>query len=512
MPEFLSPGHYVTEAEPQVVTIAGVPTSTAALIGVAEKGPIGQAVLVTSWTDFVDKFGGFTSNGWLAYAAYGLFLNKRGARAYVVRTAHYTDPSDPTTLTAKKATLTLQDRTTTPVNTLQVDAASEGTWGNRLKIKVEDATKDAANKFKLTVLETVNGQDVVREVFDELSMTDTDADYVETRINGVSKYITVTDLASATAAPNDKPATGTFSLTGGDDGLTGLADTDYIGSSAGRTGLYALDVVPESLLIAVPGVATTAVQNGVLDYCAGRKDCFAILDPPFGNTPDQIKTYVETTAGLNSSYGAFYYPNVKILDPLTGKEKVVPPSGFVIGAYARTDGDKGVWKVAAGIEDGRLAGVIGLETDLVNDKAVRDVLYPARINPICFLRGYGIRVYGARTLDGSKEFPYINERRTFIYCEKSINEGTQFAEFENNEPGLWKKLTRSIKSFLLTVWRQGGLRGEKPQDAFVVKIDEELNTQEFIDQGIVRGLIGLATQRPAEFIWFEFQRKIQTEG
>jgi len=511
MPEFLSPGHLVTEAPPQVVTIPGAPTSTAALIGIAEKGPIGKAELVTSWADFVKKFGSFISNGWLAYAAYGLFLNKRGARVYVVRTAHYTDPGDPTTLTAVKATVTLQDRAATPVNTLQVDALNEGAWGNRLKVRISDATKDSANKFKLEVLETVNGQDVVREIFDELSMDDTSTDFVESRINGKSQYITVTDLDSSTAAPNDRPAAGTFPLANGDDGLTGLADTDFIGSAAGRTGLYALDVIDESLLIAVPGVATSAVQNGVLDYCAGRGDCFAVLDPPFGNTPDEVKTYVETTAGFNSSYGAFYYPNVKIMDPATGKEKVVPPSGFIIGAYARTDGIKGVWKVAAGIEDGLLAGVIGLETDLVNDKGIRDILYPARINPIPFLRGYGIRAYGARTLDGSGSFPYINERRTFIFCEKSIEEGTQFAEFENNEPGLWKRLTRSINAFLLGVWKQGGLKGASPQEAFMVKIDEELNTQETIDQGLLRGRIGLATHRPAEFIWFEFERKLQAE-
>ncbi|MDI3548128.1 MAG: uncharacterized protein PWR10_1780 [Halanaerobiales bacterium] len=511
MPEFLSPGHTITEAAPQVVTIPGAPTSTAALIGIAEKGPIGKAELVTNWTDFVKKFGSFISNGWLAYAAYGLFLNKRGARVYVVRTAHYTDPSDPATLTAVKATVTLEDRAATPVNTLKVDALTEGTWGNRLKIMISDATKDSTNKFKLEVLETVNGQDVLRETFDELSMDDTSIDYVENRINSKSQYITVTDLDSATAAPDDRPTAGTFTLANGDDGLTGLTDVDYIGSAAGRTGLYALDVVNESLLIAVPGITTSAVQNAALDYAAGRKDCFVVLDPPMGNTPDEVKTYVETTAGLNSNYGAFYYPNVKIMDPVTAKEKVVPPSGFIIGAYARTDGEKGVWKVAAGIEDGRLAGVIGLETELVNDKGIRDILYPARINPIPFLRGYGIRVYGARTLDGSGGFPYINERRTFIFCEKSIDEGTQFAEFENNEPGLWKRLTRSINAFLLGVWKQGGLKGATPQEAFFVKIDEELNTPETIDQGLLRGRIGLATHRPAEFIWFEFERKLQTE-
>lgn len=510
MPEFLSPGHTITEAAPQVVTIPGVPTSTAALIGITEKGPIGKAELVTSWTDFVQKFGSFISNGWVAYAAYGLFKNKRGARVYVVRTAHYTDLSDPATLTAKKASVTLKDRASSPVDTLEVFALNEGTWGNRLKVTISDAASD--EKFKLEVLETVNGQDIVREIWNDLTMDESSTDYVEARINGKSQYIFVNDLESASEAPANMPAVvENAALTDGDDGLVGLTDMDYIGSPAGRNGLYALDVIDDSLLIAIPGVTTSAVQHAALEYAAGRGDCFVILDPPMGNTPDEVITYVRITAGFNSNYGAFYYPNVKILDPMSNKEKVVPPSGFIIGAYARTDGNKGVWKVAAGIEDGQLAGVIGLETDLVNDKGIRDILYPARINPIAFIRSYGIRVYGARTLDGSGAFPYINERRTFIFCEKSIDEGTQFAEFENNEPGLWQRLTRTINAFLLGVWRQGGLKGDTPQEAFFVKIDEELNTQEIIDQGLLRGRIGLATHRPAEFIWFEFERKLQTE-
>lgn len=508
MAEKLSPGHYISEAPPQVVTIAGTPTSTAALVGVAEKGPIGQAVLVTSWTEFQRKFGGFIPTGWLAYAAYGLFLNKPGARVYVVRTAHYTDVNDPATLTAIKASVTLKDRAGVPVDTLKVDALTHGTWGNRLKVAIAD---NGANRFDLKVLESVGGQDVQREAFVGLSMDPADPSYVEAAINGKSEYITVDDLNSATAPPNDRPAVGTFALSGGNDGLTGLTDADYVGSSAGRTGLHALDVVSEGLLLAIPGVATAGAQTGLLAYAAGRGDCFAVLDPPVGLTPDGMVNYVTTTAGLNSTYGAIYYPNVVIQDPASGASKVVPPSGFVIGAYARTDGipGKGVYKVAAGVQDGRIDGVIGLETDLVNDKAVRDVLYPKRINPIAFFRGFGIRLYGARTLDGTGMFPFINERRTFLYCEKSIVEGTQFAEFENNEPGLWKRLSRSVTSFLLGVWREGGLKGDTPEQAFYVKIDAETNPQDVIDRGIVRGRIGLATHRPAEFIEFTFERYVQ---
>jgi len=503
MPEFLSPGHFVTEEDPQVTTILGVPTSTCALIGVAEKGPIGVATLCTSYSDFREKFGRFTPSGWLAYAGYGLYLNQPSARVYVVRVAHYTDVNDPATLTAIASTGTIKDRATpTAANTLKVKASSPGTWGDKLKVRISDST--TTGKFNLEVLETISSGDVVRERFEALSMEDGAADYVETKINGVSRYIVVEDLGSTATGADANPATGTTALAGGDDGLTGITDADYLGSAAAKNGLHALDNIPDILNIAIPGVTTSAVQNGLLSYLENRKNCFAYLDPPLGLDKQQIATHV---AGLNSTYAAIAWPNVKILDPVTGAEKVVPPSGWLLGATARTDGEKGVWKTPAGTEDGRLVGVVGLETEDVNEKGTRDFLYPKRINPICFLRGYGIRFYGGRTLDHDGRFPYINERRTFLFCEQSVSEGTQWAEFENNSEKLWKRLTLAIRSFLRFVWKQDGLRGDKAEQAFVVKIDSETNTQEFIDRGICTGLIGLSTHRPAEFIWFRYYRK-----
>lgn len=502
MPEFLSPGHYKSESPPQVMTMAGQSVSTGAIVGVFERGPIGVPRLVTSLTEFQDVFGGYISSSYAPNAVEGAFRNKPGMRLYCVRTAHYTDPSDPATCTAKKSLITIQDRNTvTPVDTLKVEATSEGTWGDKIAVEVADATKDPANKFRLVV--KYGG--VVKEVFDELSMDELSSDFVETRINGKSKYIRVTDLDTTTAAPEDRPAVGTYTLAGGDDGLASIGDNDYLGSAAGGTGLHALDNIEDALIIAVPGIATSAVHNGMLEYCQSRMDCFAILDPPMAASYQDVKDYVESTAQLNSEYGAIYWPNVGIADPVTGAYKIVPPSGHAMGAYARVDAlpGKGPWKVAAGIEDGQLYGVLGVEDNSVNNKAVRDVIYPARINPIRAMSRYGRLLYGARTLSGTGKMTYINERRTFIYVEKTVDVETQWVEFENNEPALWARLTRTISAFLLRVWRAGGLRGATPEEAFIVKIDAETNPE---PGPILYGKIGLATHVPTEFVWFDYMK------
>jgi len=93
MGEYLSPGVYVEEVSSGSKPIAGVGTSTGAFVGIAERGPIGSAVLVTNWTQFVNSFGGFIKDGLLAYSVYQ-FFQEGGTKCYVARTCHYSDISD----------------------------------------------------------------------------------------------------------------------------------------------------------------------------------------------------------------------------------------------------------------------------------------------------------------------------------------------------------------------------------------------------------------------------------
>src|SRR5690606_23378568 len=118
------------------------------------------------------------------------------------------------------------------------------------------------------------------------------------------------------------------------------------GSETGKTGLYALNHVQDLSLLLVPGRATPAVRNAMVRYCEVDRNgmAFALLDPPADQSATEIVEYVTQTAALEnfSEYAAIYWPRVKVLNPQRSvfgldPEIVVPPSGIIAGAYARTD-------------------------------------------------------------------------------------------------------------------------------------------------------------------------------
>ncbi|MGH7392796.1 MAG: phage tail sheath subtilisin-like domain-containing protein [Candidatus Rokuibacteriota bacterium] len=183
MPEYLHPGVYVEEVSSGVRPIEGVGTSTAGFIGVTAKGVPNKATFVTSWTQFVNRFGGFISQSYLPYAV-AQFFDNGGKKCYVVRVL-----SDASALTAG---IDLPDQETNNPrrNTLRIRAKGAGGWGNDLTVAVQDATQDPTRQFTLVVHH--EGQPV--ELFDGLSMDSSAQTYVETEINGVSNFIEVEDL------------------------------------------------------------------------------------------------------------------------------------------------------------------------------------------------------------------------------------------------------------------------------------------------------------------------------
>jgi phage tail sheath protein FI len=196
MPQYLAPGVYIEEV-PGARPIEPVGTATAAFVGVAERGPLGTAVLVTNPTQFTDAFGSFIANGYLAYAVRH-FFDEGGTRAYVVRTCHYTMLANPLSFEATTATATLLDRATPAArNTLRAAASSPGSWGDNVALLVEDAKKDSANKFRITVLY----KGLAVELYEELTV-----EGALTAINPNSKYIQLVDLASTTTGADRRPA------------------------------------------------------------------------------------------------------------------------------------------------------------------------------------------------------------------------------------------------------------------------------------------------------------------
>jgi hypothetical protein len=246
-----------------------------------------------------------------------------------------------------------------------------------------------------------------------------------------------------------------------------------------------------------------------LTYCENRQDCFFVADTPSGLTPQEALAYKRGTTpfsgnAFNSTYGALYYPWIQVADPLTGGRKLFPPSGAVVGSYSGTDVKRGVHKAPAGITDGFLNAALDIERIVTEGE--HDTLNPEGVNVIRKFPEAGIVIWGARTVSADPEWRYINVRRLFLFLEESIEEGTKWVVFEPNDPVLWQRIRRNVGAFLRIQWLEGKLVGNKPEEAYFVKCDEETNPPESVDLGRVVTLVGVAPSKPAEFVIFRISQ------
>lgn len=493
----------VVEEMPRVRSISAAPTSVAGVVGLAQRGPIGAAILCTSFDEYQTVFGGFTADSDLALAAMGFFENG-GSQLHVVRTVHYGDPSDADSATARKATGVLNSGGAAAV---QVQAIDAGAFANRLELEVRAATGGAVDRFDLLVIE----DGVYRESFPNLSTRADDSRYIEAIVNAVDAGSSFVRVADQKVPGSPLPSVQVQSLAGGSDGLVGLNDSDFVGMESAKSGLHALDQIQDLSLLLVPGRATPAVQNAMIDYCEVYRGgtVFAVLDPPAGQTATGIVKYVAETAGLEelSEYGAIYWPRVRILNPARSvfgqvDQIAVPPSGIVAGVYARTDSARpgGVYEPPAGIEKGRMNGVLGFETNEVLEERKRDLVFPHCVNPLTTGPGKPRYIDGARTLKVNGQFGFVSERRGVTFIERSLREGLDFARHRNNDESLRAEVGRTITAFLLAQMRAGAFATRDPETAFFVDVSEKLNTPSVVFARKLLARVGLATQKPAEWI------------
>jgi phage tail sheath protein FI len=189
---------------------------------------------------------------------------------------------------------------------------------------------------------------------------------------------------------------------------------------------------------------------------------------------------------------------------------VLPPSGAIAGVYARTDGERGVWKSPANASLNYVTAPIVTVTD--SDQESLNVDSDGKsINAIRAFSGKGTLVWGARTLAGnSQEWRYVSVRRFFIMAEESIRKATAQFVFEANDANTWVRLRTMIENFLTLQWRAGALAGAKPEQAFFVRVGlgQTMTPQDVLD-GFMIVEIGMAVVRPAEFIVLRFSHKMQ---
>jgi phage tail sheath protein FI len=290
----------------------------------------------------------------------------------------------------------------------------------------------------------------------------------------------------------------------GSDGVLGTpSDLEIIGVDAGpgqRTGVQSLQDADDIRIIAAPGRTATAVQNELITQCERMRYRFAVLDAERDPNPSGVVTAVLSHRNAyDTSFASYYTPWVEIA---VGDDRIaLPPSGYVIGIYARVDNERGVHKAPA---NEVVRGVVGLNAYITTGE--QDVLNPRGVNAIRRFEGRGIRVWGARTLSSDPEFRYTNVRRFLIFLEASLDRGTQWVVFEPNAPETWSRVVDSVSAFLFTQWRDGALFGRRPEDAFFVRCDETTMSVDDVQNGRLICNIGVAIVRPAEFVIFRIEQ------
>ena len=527
MAAFTFPGVYIEEIPSGVHTITGVATSIAAFIGWANMGPTDRAVLVQSWSDFENQFGGLSSSSgvpnYLGYAV-NQFFGNGGNQAYIVRLVANAAvvAAFPADTLAVKASVPIPGGGGTSFTATAVD---EGQWANTVYgVRIVN-NPSIANRFSLRVVYTPSGgQETTLETFPNLSIDPSDAlgRSVTSVVNDPNTGSQIIQISGVTAnQPTQNPLTvppgaGPYQLGVGAGSVSGVDGTVLVPDAgdfetaldvSGTTGVHLLDTVPIFNLLCVPGETTSTVVGGLQTYCRGQR-AFYIADCPQSARVSSFPGLLSGITGDDSINSAYYFPWINAPDPLQqNRINPFPPCGFVAGQYAATDASRGVWKAPAGI-DASLTGESGptvLLTDLQNG-----TLNVQAINCIRHFPVYGDVIWGSRTLRGNdqvgSEWKYVPIRRLALFLESSLYNGTQWVVFEPNDERLWSQIRLNVGAFMQGLFLQGAFQGTTPQRAYFVKCDGENNPQSSIDHGIVNILVGFAPLFPAEFVVIQIQQ------
>jgi phage tail sheath protein FI len=501
MPSTLTyPGVYIEEIPSGVRTITGVATSVTAFIGRARRGPVNEPVTINNFGDFERTFGGMWLKSSMSYAVRDFYLNG-GSQAVIVR------------LDRNGATAELE-LPTSGAESLTLVAANVGEWGNDIAAEVNYNTKDESDTALFNLILS-DGQTI--EEFLNVSVDPDDARYVLRVLKERSKLVKVGGyMPDSGPLATDHPV----QATGGVDG-DGLRSDEFLGSEAGKTGIYALEKADIFNLLCIPpykddrNVDYNMIIDPAAAYCEKRR-AMLLVDPPSGwSSKYDAITGIAAGVGTTSKNSALFFPRLRQPNPLRDNQmEEFAPCGAVAGVFARTDTQRGVWKAPAGL-DATLVGVPQLSVPLTDPE--NGELNPLGINCLRAMPAAGRVIWGSRTLQGNdrlaSEWKYIPVRRVALYIEESLYRGTQWVVFEPNDEPLWAQIRLNVGAFMHSLFRQGAFQGTTPKDAYFVKCDKETTTQNDIDRGIVNILVGFAPLKPAEFVVIKIQQiagQIQT--
>ena len=271
-----------------------------------------------------------------------------------------------------------------------------------------------------------------------------------------------------------------------------------------------------------PFIGTNIMQQNEIDYTnlfgGDTKQLAPLLN--VNGVPD--KTVAAILADIDKPNNGFTNPQNNnalinasktfntIMKHVLNDANTLPPSGAMAGIMTSIDHQQGVWTAPANVSVMGASSLPIRLSDSQQGPLNMDAVTGKSINAIRFFNGLGILVWGARTLDGnSLDWKYLSVRRTVMMLEQSCKLGLQAYVFEPNNNTTWLNVKVEISNFLTTIWKQGGLQGASPAEAFSVECGLGVTmTPNDILNGFMNVTVKVAVTHPAEFIVFNIQQQL----
>jgi hypothetical protein len=369
---------------------------------------------------------------------------------------------------------------------------------------LDDVSGSAGDGFSYNTLNRRNGQSLSAASGSYTASLDAGLDRFTTFLHGGFDGYKITEAEpfnnTAMTATDEKTDYALFSLK---KAINIASDPDYVQMNA----------------VTIPGVWRPTVTNELLDVAEERSDALALIDIQYGYTPaaettgdsesrnsgNTPKQAADTLAdrSINNSYGATYYPWVRILDTNSNLNVWVPPSVAALGVLSTTDRLQAPWFAPAGFTRGGLSeGAAGLPVLDVSRRLTaddRDTLYERNINPIAKFPAEGIVVFGQKTLQQTASaLDRINVRRLMIYLKREISFIASRLLFGPNNQDTWDRFLGQAGPLLESVKAEFGI------DDFRLVLDSSTTTPDLIDRNIIYAKLLVKPTRAVEYFAIDF--------
>ena len=342
-------------------------------------------------------------------------------------------------------------------DTLKFTAKDPGVWGDNLAVQISESALDPVNLFNVKIIYSEQGD--LTEYYGDLSMDPTSKRYAPTFINERSSLVTVEDLESNNAAPSDMPAVNAWGtlMAGGDNGLAGFCDADWIGHQKSQTGMYAADDAPYMAMdIMIPGTTSVTVFQALITYCEGRGDLLAYGQVPWGMFPEETVDWRMGNApwshpAFNSHRFSLWFGRPLVYNDLTDSREYVSCLGHLAACICRTDNEYDYFYAPVGPRRGTVSLCEGVDFNIQGFRGggYADLFAEYGINYLMISHLPGIE--GAMfwehrtTLRVASALRELNVMRFITMMYRVLMPLLRTFIFQPNHPVTWREIHRALQ-------------------------------------------------------------------